>query len=371
MNNNAERKQQRNVFTQGMKKYNHATNIKDLPHSILTWLDKNSNDIIGVWNYKGKLQFVTENVAFKLSYDPAELLFDGWCQTILKEDMKRVRGYISTNLIPRPFQVRIFNHAGKSFLFECLLEDVPDEASGDGYYVGLFKDISDKVNEEDLVVKSEKMSIAGQLAAGIAHEIRNPLTSLKGFLQLLQAGVKEKESYYQIMNDEIEKIRMITTELLFISKPLTNNKQNESVSSMLNDVIVLLNSQARLRNIFIKMVDKKEHFIYCDRSQIKQAFINIIKNAIEATEESGKITIELQTTASHIEVHVVDEGPGISEDILHKVEEPFFTTKQSGTGLGLMITKQILEQHQGEMKITKNSEKGSTFKIIFPKTDIE
>lgn len=218
-----------------------------------------------------------------------------------------------------------------------------------------------------MIVQSEKMSIAGQLAAGIAHEIRNPLTSLKGFLQLLQAGVNQKEIYYQIMIEEIEKIEMITSELLFISKPMTDEKKIESIHSMVMDVIMLLKSQAHLKNIEIEWSVDKDLHTYCDRSQIKQVLINIIKNAIEATDKVGVIKIEVQPSMDgDIEIDIIDEGPGISDDIIDKIGEPFFTTKKGGTGLGLMITKQILDQQNGKIFIVNSSEKGSTFRIVLP-----
>ncbi len=136
-----------------------------------------------------------------------------------------------------------------------------------------------------------KMSVAGQLAAGIAHEIRNPLTSLKGFLQLLQAGVNRKEEYYQIMVDEIEKMEAITSELLFISKPMTDNKDWENLPELIDDVITLLHPQAKLKNITIVQEGEDRLRLNCDRSQIKQVFINILKNAIEAMDNPGHIKV--------------------------------------------------------------------------------
>src|SRR5699024_838020 len=112
-----------------------------------------------------------------------------------------------------------------------------------------------------------------------------------------------------------------------------------------------------------------EQQIYCDRSQIKQVLINIIKNAIEATNKSGTIRIVKSVEHSDIAIDVIDEGPGIPDELIHKIGEPFFTTKQSGTGLGLMISKQILEQHGGRMDIMQNVEKGSLFRLILPKSE--
>ncbi len=185
----------------------------------------------------------------------------------------------------------------------------------------------------------------------------------------MQAGVNRKDEYYKIMVDEIEKMETITSELLFISKPLTDKKQKESVAKMLQDVIELLKPQAKLKKITFEWDPLQDVFIHCDRSQMKQVFINLIKNAIEAMDEGGTIQLFTYQTETNVVIDVVDQGPGVPEEIIHKLGEPFFTTKQNGTGLGLMITKQILDQHQACLKIVRNADKGSTFSAVLPRIE--
>src|SRR5690625_4513041 len=201
--------------------------------------------------------------------------------------------------------------------FYCTFGKVFDQEKEKDYFISIFKYSAKTEKTKEKMIQSEKMAVAGQLAAGIAHEIRNPLTSLKGFLQLLQAGINQKEVYYQIMSDELDKIETITSELLFISKPLTNKREIESIHSMINDVMVLLNSQAHIRNVNIVRKKVEDFYVYCDRSQLKQVLINIIKNAIEATEEFGTVTIKVRAVDSTIEIDVIDEGPGIPKDLIH------------------------------------------------------
>jgi len=334
---------------------------------ILNWLENESDIVLGMWNKDGKLLYVSKSVKNILDLDPKKLIGTGWEQLISTEDLIHMKEELKKGATKNQYELNISNDVGKSVLFECTLERVFDEEKKQNYFVGIFKNVETAQQTKEEMIQSEKMSVAGQLAAGIAHEIRNPLTSLKGFLQLLQAGINQKEVYYQIMSDELDKIETITSELLFISKPLTNKKEFESVQSMISDVMVLLNSQAHINNVKIVRKEASDYYIYCDRSQIKQVLINIIKNAIEATEESGTVTIQVRALNSKINIDVIDEGPGIPNEIIQKIGEPFFTTKEGGTGLGLMITKQILEQHQGELDIIKNSTKGSTFRIIIPK----
>lgn len=341
--------------------------LADLPQFVLNWIDHNSNNIIGVWDRDMELIFITKSVISILGYQPLELLGTNWSRLFKEDDYASFYNKMNRSVDTKPFRIFITDLSGHQVLFESKLDKVIDLESDSSYFISVFKNIPDQRKTEEMFVKSEKMSIAGQLAAGIAHEIRNPLTSLKGFLQLLQGGIKQKEVYYQIMIEEIEKIEMITSELLFISKPLTDERNLESLHSMIKDVIMLLESQAHLKNIKIEWPIDKELYIYCDRSQIKQVLINILKNAIEATDDIGTIKIEVRSiNRRDIEIDIIDEGPGISEDIIDKIGEPFFTTKRSGTGLGLMVTKQILGQQGGQLFIAKSNGNGTTFRIVLP-----
>lgn len=348
---------------------NYFSDLESLPKFILQGIGMISNDIIIVGDRVGKVRFISKSVKSMLGYEVSDMLGTAWNETLLVEDVTYIRKNFSKKINKhQSFNINIRNLHGKYIWFDCTIVKVKSD-NNSFYYIATLKDITNKKEAEEMMVRSEKMSVAGQLAAGIAHEIRNPLTSMKGFLQLLQAGVERNEAYYKIMIDEINKIETITSELLFISKPLTDNKKKELVDQMVEDVVVLLRPQARLKNIDLKWEPTSNHSIYCDRSQIKQVLINLIKNAIEAMKESGTIKIELHETDAHIEINVVDEGPGIPEEIIHKLGEPFFTTKQSGTGLGLMITKQILAHHDGNMEVFQNKEKGSTFQIQLPRDE--
>ncbi|OZU90221.1 PAS domain-containing sensor histidine kinase [Virgibacillus indicus] len=345
----------------------HFPELSALPQFMMKWIENYNNDVITVWDRNGEIIFISESIERLFGYRVSELLGTYWYEKISSEDLGYIMKYFDQeDNNSQRFSINIMNKQGKYIWTECTTAKIVDKNSGQAYFISILKDITDKKENEEMMVRSEKMSVAGQLAAGIAHEIRNPLTSLKGFLQLMQAGVNRKEEYYKIMIDEIEKIETITTELLFISKPLTDNKKVESVSAMLDDVIALLSPQAKLNNIEIKKLFSEDVTIYCDRSQLKQVFINLFKNAIEAMNHSGTIKLQVSRRHPSIEIDVIDEGVGISEEIIHKLGEPFFTTKQTGTGLGIMITKQILERHNATLEIKRNPDIGSTFRIIFP-----
>lgn len=343
------------------------SDMSELPASMITWIENNSNELITVWDKFGKAVYISKSVERILGYSMTEFRGSSWYDKISAEDVQYIKKHFtSKGNVRQLFNINICNKYGKYIWAECAVTKIVDLENDTFLYISMLKDISDKKEAEEMMIRSEKMSVAGQLAAGIAHEIRNPLTSLKGFMQLLQAGVNRKEEYYKIMIDEIEKMETITSELLFISKPLTNNKKEETVEIMVHEIVALLLPQARLKNIDVQWESKDEHLVFCDRSQIKQVLINIVKNAIEAMETFGAIEIFVSKTDEEIEIAIIDDGPGIPKEIIHKLGEPFFTTKKSGTGLGLMITKQILEKHNGRLEIEQNMKAGSTFKIILP-----
>lgn len=339
-----------------------------LPSSIINWVERFKSDIITVWDVDWKLLFISKSVERLLGYRVSDLSEMQWHEKISPEDVHYIKRNINKGTFEnQTFNINILHQNGNYIWSECMVAKLKDKTNNQFYYISSVKDITEKKEAEEMMVRSEKMSVAGQIAAGIAHEIRNPLTSLKGFLQLLQAGVDRKEAYYNIMIDEIEKMETITSELLFIAKPLTDHRKIESVNKMIEDVVVLLQPQAKISNIEIIFKPNTNEHIFCDRSQIKQVLINLVKNAIEAMGQEGTIQIMVQLGKTHLKINVIDEGFGVPEEIIHKLGEPFFTTKQSGTGLGIMITKKILEQHQATLKIMRNASKGSTFQITFPR----
>jgi len=231
----------------------------------------------------------------------------------------------------------------------------------------IIRDISERKKNEELLINSEKLYVAGQLAAGIAHEIRNPLTSLKGFLQLIVSGRKNNNSYYDIMNAELDRIEDIVSELLMLSKPQVYELTYQDMRVMMRDTVTLLETQAILHNIALEAEYGTEPlWIYGVENQVKQVFINLIKNAIEAMSDGGTISIKLSREHDSVYVRIRDEGPGIGEDQLAKMGQPFYTTKEKGTGLGLMVSYKIVDNHQGKIDVKSELGKGTLFEIMLP-----
>ncbi|WP_256758713.1 ATP-binding protein [Cohnella sp. WQ 127256] len=231
----------------------------------------------------------------------------------------------------------------------------------------IIRDISERKKNEELLINSEKLYVAGQLAAGIAHEIRNPLTSLKGFLQLIASGRKNNSSYYDIMNSELDRIEDIVSELLMLSKPQVYELSYQDMRVVMRDTVTLLDAQAILHNIAIEAdYGSDPLWIYGVENQVKQVFINVIKNAIEAMIDGGSIGIKLSRESDRVYVRIRDEGPGIDENQLAKIGQPFYTTKEKGTGLGLMVSYKIVDNHQGRIEVKSEIGYGTLFEIMLP-----
>ncbi|WP_019533843.1 ATP-binding protein [Paenibacillus ginsengihumi] len=230
-------------------------------------------------------------------------------------------------------------------------------------------DITERKRTEELLRKSEKLSVVGELAAGVAHEIRNPLTSLKGFLQLLRSrGDASQERFFEIMVSEIDRINFIVNEFLMLAKPQAVRFQRVELLPLVHNVLVLLETQAILTKVNIVTDFTKEPlWIEGEENQLKQVFINIVKNGIEAMPEGGDFRIEVCTSErNEAVVRFIDQGHGIPPELLKKLGEPFYTTKEKGTGLGLMVSFKIIEAHRGRILIESEIGRGTQFEVILP-----
>jgi two-component system, sporulation sensor kinase A len=264
-----------------------------------------------------------------------------------------------------PFEKRFLQMDGKIINVE--LKTIPTIYQDEPAVHMIVRDISDRKKAQELIINSEKLSIAGQLAAGIAHEVRNPLTAIKGFFQMMEKEINDYEVYFNVIGSEINRIETILNELLLLAKPQQAKFERNSLEQILNHVITLLETLTNLNGIIIiKEIQPDLPLINCDENQLKQVFINILKNSIEAMTKGGTIHISVQQQNSDsIVISIADQGSGIPKHLLERISEPFFTTKEEGTGLGLMICKKIIEEHNGSLTID-SSPKGTNIEIILP-----
>ncbi|UVI30201.1 PAS domain-containing sensor histidine kinase [Paenibacillus spongiae] len=232
---------------------------------------------------------------------------------------------------------------------------------------GMTRDISERKRNEEFFRKADKLNVVGQLAAGLAHEIRNPLTSLRGFIQLMRTGGTGKPEYYDILISELDRINNIVNEFLIIAKPHAASFRTNDIIHILSNVVTLLEAQAAMNNIQIYLETEDDlPQLECSELEIKQVFINLLKNAIEAMPGGGEIRIVAAVQHNEFLIRIIDQGDGIPESQIPRLGEPFYTTKEKGTGLGLMMCYKIINDHQGRIAIESIVGKGTTFEIILP-----
>ncbi|MRX57074.1 PAS domain S-box protein [Bacillus idriensis] len=261
---------------------------------------------------------------------------------------------------------KISRFDGTTFFFEIsLLNIIFGEKEA---LLSIGKDITERKEKTELMLqKSEKLALLGQMAAGIAHEIRNPLTAIKGFIQLKKADHPEDE-YYTIMLNELDRINAIVSEFLVLAKPNAVVFREQNVKGLLKDVVTLINAQSILNNVQIFLEFERElPKVLCAEGQLKQVFLNVFKNAIEAMPMGGNIDVKVQLKGDdEISIQIIDQGIGISKDRISTLGEPFYTTKEKGTGLGLMTCFRIIESHNGILSFHSKENEGTTVEIILP-----
>lgn len=216
------------------------------------------------------------------------------------------------------------------------------------------------------VAQTDKLSLAGVLAAGIAHEIRNPLTSLRGFIQLQR---EQQPLYSRIMLEEIDRINAIVSELLLLAKPKAAVYEAKRIDRLLEETLTLLRAQALLVGIELTSSvdeDASRAEVLCDENKLKQVFINLVKNGMEATANGGAIHIHLIREEEWVVVSVSDEGCGMPAELLKSVGTPFLSTKEGGTGLGLMVCGSIVQEHKGTIRYRSEVGKGTSVEVRLP-----
>lgn len=242
--------------------------------------------------------------------------------------------------------------------------------------------ITQRKQDEMQLLKSEKLATAGQLAAGIAHEIKNPLTTVMGFVGLMPGSSREKqEQYAEIMKDELQRISSIVNELLMLAKPQSESMTLLSIPDVVISVYELLKPEATLRNVEFSL---QQHFQIMGKSsllqgraaeplalgyehRLKQLLINLIRNAMDALSEKPRlVTVNCVYTDSAAVIEVEDTGIGLQPQTLQRLGEPFFTTKEGGTGLGLFLCQQIIRQHQGNLQFNSKVGNGTIVRVSIP-----
>ncbi|MBE7123308.1 ATP-binding protein [Bacillus cereus] len=232
----------------------------------------------------------------------------------------------------------------------------------------IVRDITERTITTELLKKSDTLNAVGQLAAGVAHKVRNPLTVIKGFMQLLQQEVGEDKEYLSLILSEISSIETVLQEFLSIAKPNAAVFEPKNLCTILDNVVDLISTQAIMKNIRITLnVDVENLLVECCEIQLKQVFYSILQNSIEAIQNGQEIIINVKKhNSTEVKICILDKGVGIPSERIKRLGEPFYSTKEKGTGVGLMMSYRIIESHGGKISIKSQVGKGTTVTLFFP-----
>ncbi|MCL6455142.1 MAG: PAS domain-containing protein [Alicyclobacillus sp.] len=233
------------------------------------------------------------------------------------------------------------------------------------------EDISSLRQTEELYRQAEMLRALGELAAGVAHEIRNPLTTLKGFAKLASRNAEVKQ-YTEIMSSELERIEEIVNEMLALGKPQSMAFAPADLSELAGKVIRLMEASATEKSVVLRFLRglPGEAVVECADNQIQQVMVNLVKNAIEASPHGADVSISVEASTvggvAGFQVSVADAGPGFAEDVLQRLGQPFVTTKAQGTGLGLMVSQRIVQNHGGQLWVDNLPDGGALVRFWIP-----
>lgn len=235
----------------------------------------------------------------------------------------------------------------------------------------ILRDLREIRELQEKVRRSERLASLGRLASGVAHEIRNPLSSIKGFAQYFRdkfEGGSEDKSHADIMIQEVERLNRVITQLLDFARPKELHLQSYPLSQVLEHPLKLIRADLNRKGIKLIPSPFSEEKVKVDSDQITQALLNIFLNAMESMDHGGELRVDTKSRNEKggVEIWISDTGPGIPQENLSRIFDPFFSTKKKGTGLGLAITAKIVEAHEGEITVESKEGKGTTVKVYLP-----
>ncbi len=268
-------------------------------------------------------------------------------------------------------EIEITNIQGKTVPLDVSISLLADEEGAFLGHIILFRDLTEVQSLKREIETSRRLASLGRLAAGVAHETRNPLSSIKGFATYFKeryADIPEDKGTAEIMIKEVERLNRVISQLLEFARPMTVHKRPSSPKDLIRHSLKMIQRQAREKEIQIR-TDLPEEIqeVSMDPDMINQVLLNLYLNSVEAMEKGGVLTVALNSAAGRgIEISVGDTGTGIRKEDLAHIFDPYFTTRPSGTGLGLAIVHNIMESHQGEVRVESEPGKGTKVTLFFP-----
>ncbi|NOY08943.1 MAG: PAS domain-containing protein [Spirochaetes bacterium] len=237
------------------------------------------------------------------------------------------------------------------------------------------EDVTEKRSREARLRRAESLAALTTLAAGVAHEIKNPLGSIGIHLQLIQKEIGNREviksetirKYLDVINEEVDRLNRIVVDFLFAVRPMDTKLEEQDLNQVLKDLFNFLQYELKESGVKLKVkLAEQLPKIKIDEKYIKQALLNLVKNSLYAMQDGGSLIVRTERAGGAVLLIITDTGTGIPDEILDKIFEPYFTTKDFGTGLGLTLVYKIIKEHMGEITVKSKEGEGTTFTISFP-----
>ncbi len=267
--------------------------------------------------------------------------------------------------------------SGRTLMFSVVPIEKEEERRGS---LILVSDITERRKREARLRRAESLASLTTLAAGVAHEIKNPLGSIGIHIQLIQKALKQNQCldeetaghYLEIITEEIERLNGIVVDFLFAVRPMDTSMKRTTINGVVEELIEFIKYELEESSVKLETkLDRNLPKIDLDEKYMKQALINIIKNGVAAMNEGGSLTIVTREDHGYVHVDISDNGIGMSEEQLSKIFEPYYTTKEFGSGLGLTVVYKVVREHNGEVTVHSREEQGTTFTISLPIPDSE
>jgi two-component system sensor histidine kinase HydH len=291
---------------------------------------------------------------------------------VLGRKVEDILRWVEPESIIRDQEIEVNHRSGREIPLSLSAAPLKDEMGRGMGSVLLLRDLREIRDLQEKVRRSERLASLGRLAAGVAHEIRNPLSSIRGFAQFFVQrfkGQEKEQEYASIMVKEVDRLNRVIAELLDFARPREPQRELHSLENVFDHSLRLLEPELGKRKVKVeKEYEPGLPPVRVDRDQLSQAFLNLLLNSLESIDGGGKIQVEMKKSGSQpsIEITISDTGKGIPQEDLGKIFDPFFSTKRKGTGLGLAIVHQIVENHGGDITVDSREGKGTTFRITLP-----
>ena len=315
---------------------------------------------------------------FGLTPQQVNVTYNEFLKYIHPDDREFVKKAVNEALYGKPYSIdhRIVLPDGTVRIVHEQGEAAFGESVEPIRMIGTIQDITEKKETEMQLIMSERLSALGQMASGIAHEINNPLATIAtcadGLISRMKRGQFEYklfEDYLNIIGEEVMRCKGITTDMLSFVRKTTYERKDININDVLEKTLELINLQGRLRKVKVLKDYNSVPVIRGNEGELRQVFLAIILNALDAMQDSGTLTLETGTEINRVFIKISDTGPGILSEHIHRIFNPFFTTRsgEGGTGLGLSIASKIIKDHNGTIDVSSESKKGTVFTIILPR----